>query len=588
MAAIISEKFRIFNAKQFLESLSEPSGGTDTSTERTRSYFFVGRPQRWYAYLELYAGNGTAFTVGEYAYVGANLAGATFKAKVAAVYPSSVLLYDVLPTIASTPGLNSLVKGADSGAQAYAGVYRYSNEEQPSLPLDNQEEDKVCYDDMIALKRITSGQARHVAKRNAWAANTKYDMWRPDYSPVKQTATGQSGLATSKYYLVNSNYEVFVCLYNGESPANLTGVNAVNEPSKSPAVGAGTYNPTTRIFKEQTGPYIWRFLYTIPTNDVIKFLSTDFMPIIDDPTEQAAAVDGAINVLVVKDTGASLPAAQTLYTAIVGDGTGGVAKLTTSAGGILLTAEVQTAGSSYTYGNILVSNGNLFSDASLNTPVTSTNARASIEVIIPPKGGHGKDPVLELNAKRVMLNVRLTYAEGDGDFPVDNDFRRIGIVQDPRNADGSLAVADTLSALYAVRLNNATGNFVADEEIRQNIGTVGSPVYAYGTVVSWTPDTPGATTGVLKYIQSSDLHTDKGKVNAFLSDASKPIIATVSTVQGSVVTNYSSSILGSTFSAGLASPEVKRYSGDIIYTENRRLISRAPDQIEDIKLVIEF
>ena len=39
MAAIISDKFRIFNAKQFLESLSE--GPNDTSAERTRMYFFV-------------------------------------------------------------------------------------------------------------------------------------------------------------------------------------------------------------------------------------------------------------------------------------------------------------------------------------------------------------------------------------------------------------------------------------------------------------------------------------------------------------------------------------------------------------------
>ena len=51
MAAIISDKFRIFNAKQFLESLSE--GATDTSADRSRMYFFVGRPQPWKAYLEI-------------------------------------------------------------------------------------------------------------------------------------------------------------------------------------------------------------------------------------------------------------------------------------------------------------------------------------------------------------------------------------------------------------------------------------------------------------------------------------------------------------------------------------------------------
>ena len=45
---------------------------------------------------------------------------------------------------------------------------------------------------------------------------------------------------------------------------------------------------------------------------------------------------------------------------------------------------------------------------------------------------------------------------------------------------------------------------------------------------------------------------------------------------------------GCTFTDGLAGPEVKNNSGDLIYIENRRLITRAADQIEDIKLVIEF
>jgi len=34
--------------------------------------------------------------------------------------------------------------------------------------------------------------------------------------------------------------------------------------------------------------------------------------------------------------------------------------------------------------------------------------------------------------------------------------------------------------------------------------------------------------------------------------------------------------------------DLERFSGDIIYVENRSPISRATDQIEDIKLIIEF
>jgi len=40
--------------------------------------------------------------------------------------------------------------------------------------------------------------------------------------------------------------------------------------------------------------------------------------------------------------------------------------------------------------------------------------------------------------------------------------------------------------------------------------------------------------------------------------------------------------------AAITTPGLKPYSGDIIYVENRVPIARADDQIEDVKLVIQF
>ena len=76
----------------------------------------------------------------------------------------------------------------------------------------------------------------------------------------------------------------------------------------------------------------------------------------------------------------------------------------------------------------------------------------------------------EFGAKRVMTNIRLTYAEGSGDFPVDNDFRRIGIVKDPYNwTTTDFATADTLNGLYAVKISGATADYNADETITQTL-----------------------------------------------------------------------------------------------------------------------
>ena len=608
MAAIISDKFRIFNAKQFLESLTE--GATDTGSERTRMYFFVGRPQPWRAYLEIYSKGSVAFTAGQKIFVGTTAgqyAASAFKATIAAVYADSLLLTDVFGTngVNSVPAVRSTITAtADNGATivtnatAVTGVYRYATEDVPPLPLDNQAEIIAIHDEIIAAKRITDTFARAVIRRYNWdlVANPKYDMWKPDYSATpggggqigKTAATGATSIADAKFYVMNTAYEVFKCLYNGQNPSNASGQNATEEPITTGA----NYASGTGLYTETTGAgYIWKYMYTIPTDDVLRFLSSDFLPIVlpanaSRTAVTAAAVAGACDVVVIEDTGSGLPASQTLYTSIKGDGTGGIVKFITNGSGGITSAEIQARGSGYTYANVLLGNGNLFSNVGLTTAVATVSGwKGALEVILPPLGGHGKDHELELNAKRVMTNIRLTYSEGSGDFPVDNDFRRIGILKDPYNfGTTTFSTADTLSGLKALKINGATADFIPDERIQQTV----SGGTAFGTVVSWTLDTGSTVNGVLKYIQTNDTHTDSGVVRAFASNGANAITGALSAASGTVNTSYAGALLGATFAAGLANPEVENNSGEVIYVENRRLITRAPDQIEDIKLVIEF
>ena len=621
MAAIISDKFRIFNATQFLESLSEPVGGADTSDERTRMYFFVGRPQRWDAYLEIFNQNATAFVAGDEVYVGANYASATFKATIREVYENSLLLHTVGPQTNSVPTAGAPLKGwngtADTNAEALTGVYRYATEDVPPVPLDNQTEKYDVYDDIIAAKRITTEFARSVIRRFNWdtSANPVFDMWKPDYSTTpgsggqigKTSATGATNIADAKYYLINSQYEVFKCLYNGQNPANPSGQPVTNEPKTTPAAGQGSYN--NGIFTEDPAAngYIWKYMYTIPTDDVLRFLSTDFMPIVlpSNASRQATeaiatGAPNAINVVLIENAGTNLTNGV-YYAPIVGDGTGGIVEITILAGQ-LDSVTVTTSGSGYTYATVPLQTGlvngdpgwtgapvGLYTDAALTTSATvPANATGALEVVLPPQGGHGSNFEEELNAKRVMTNIRLTYAEGSGDFPVDNDFRRIGIIRDPYAAGGTTyATAPTLSGVYAVKVNGATADYVADEVISQTAAAGGT---AYGTVVSWERDSgnagPGGA-GVLKYIQTPSLHTDAGVVRPF-ENSGNAISGAQSLASGTVDGTNNDQLVGVTFGSGLATPEIANNSGEIIYVENRRLITRAADQIEDIKLVIEF
>ena len=632
MAAIISEKFRIFNAKQFLESLSE--GSSDTGSDRSRMYFFVGRPQAWAAYLEISSIDGTdMFAPGDGVYVGASWAAATFKATITEVLDGALLVESVGPLVTDAPALGSTLTGynqattADKLVTATTGVYRFATENIPPVPLDNQTEKFGIYDDIIAAKRITSSYARHVVRRYNWDLinNPKFDMYKPDYfaTPAgggqigKTTATGATSLANAKFYIMNQNYEVFKCLYNGEDEANPSGVNIAHEPKTNPQPGLGSY--ANGIFTAPDNSYIWKYMYTIPTDDVLAFLSTDFMPInaageTTRTNTEAAAVDGAVHVALVPNKGTlTAPVAGTFYAPVVGDGAGAVAEITI-AGGEVTQVSMINPGVGYTYGSIYIQTGlplgtvlpsgatsieasGLFSDASLTVPETVTATDTpSIHPVLSPQGGHGSDFEVELNSKRVMTNIRLTFIENAGDFPVDNDFRRIGIIKDPYEfGTTTFATADTLNGLKAIKINNATGDYIPDETILQSVagGT------ASGTVVSWTldagspsptPSTPGS--GVLKYFQTptASIHTDMGVVRQFESNAANTVDGLQSGSAGNVETGLANGtqLVGSIFNGGLANPEIENNSGDLVYIENRRLITRAADQIEDIKLVIEF
>jgi len=585
MAAIISEKFRIFNAKQFLESLGE--GVNDADTDRTRMYFFVGRSSRWDAYLEIFNVNGT-FQVGETVTAGG------WSGVVAEVYSNSLLLNTILPTPSTTPAFGSSLGGSTSGAIAKTGTYRYGTEEAPPAPLDNSAEKKSIFDEMIAAKRITSSFARLVVPRYNWnlSLNPKFDMYRPDYSVTpggggaigKQTALGASSLSASKFYVMNSRYEVFKCLYNGEYDSN-SGANATYEPTSQPIAGQGTF--ANGVFTEPTGTagYIWKHMFTLPTGDVLAFLSSDFMPIgaSGEATRvavEALAVNGSIDTAVVKDKGSNLPLTSTLYTSVYGDGNGAIVKLETDGSGSVTSCSVEAEGSGYSYGNVILETGKVFTDAALTAAAGAFSGTASIEAIISPLGGHGSDAENELFAKRVMTSIRLTYDEGSGDFPVDNDFRRIGIIQDPFVYGSSTFASDsTLRGTRVVKVNGASADYVADETISQ---TVGSEV-SYGTVVSWD-----ATNGILKYFQSPSVHTDNGVVRPFVSNGTDAIVGASSTASGTVSNTENGIVSDIQFTGGLASPEIEPNSGEVVYIENRRQITRAPDQIEDIKLVIEF
>jgi hypothetical protein len=177
-----------------------------------------------------------------------------------------------------------------------------------------------------------------------------------------------------------------------------------------------------------------------------------------------------------------------------------------------------------------------------------------------------------------MTNTNFEGAEtsNSGDFNTTNDFRRVCIVKDPKSG-GSAATATTLRGVKSVLLASASGSFTVDEKITQ--ATTG----AVGRVVEWDN-----TNKILYYLQTrfnnNGLDTN-GNLTAF--SGANTITGADSGITGTPSTS-TSTVDSVSFTSGYAAAELDADSGDVVYVENRAPITRASDQTENVKLVIEF
>ena len=463
----------------------------------------------------------------------------------------------------------------------------WDNENAPPTPVDSFQEFSDTFSDMISLKRVLANDTIQVVRRIDWTPPEQttgglgyvYDMYRHDYSSTKTASSGATKLYDADFYVVNSQYQVYKCIYNGTSPSDPNGKPSTVEPT-------GT---STSIITTSDG-YRWKYLYTIPVGQVLKFFSNDYMPVLSDVAVTGDAVGGEIDTVVIQASGTGYNNGTYENVPIKGDGVGGRVSLVVD-GGKVVSATVTSGGSGYTFGKIIIDE--------VNGIGAGTGTGAAIDVIIPPELGHGSDPTKELGGYRVMINTKFTYDEGSGDFPTDNDYRRIGLVINPNQyGTTELTSAITLSATRAVIFSPTfTGTFSTDEIITQSRTVGGQQVTARGRVISWN-----TTTKVLKYYQNridgvfpeitGNLTEFEGgnPVTGATSgtsadpDINFPVVSGVSTR----VINNTEYDLGMSFTNGYAKPEIDPNSGEIIYIDNRGAISRAGDQIEDIKIVIEF
>jgi len=485
MAAIITNKFRINNAEQFVESFSE--------TNNTTYYLFIGRSHSWASDVDAQG--------------------------------------------------NTINEGTDAS---------------PPTPNDDVTSEFYNYDDMLGAKLIASTDVTHCIPRRNWTTGTTYDKYEHNISASNAAASGATNLFDSTFVVMNSVFAVYKVIDNDGATASTV------EPTST----------SNSIFTTSDN-YKWKYMYSLTSAETLNFMSTDFMHVSTDSTVSTAAVNGALDTIEIVAGGSSYNTSSGSTISAIpirGDGANGVASVVISSGAVA-TASITTAGTGYTYAYIRST------DIIAATNAGGAGSGANLNVIIPPKGGHGANAIKELGGFYVMMNKSLVGIEGTSDIGVTNDFRRIGLLKDPTNfGTTTVATASTRRQLFAAVFSSVSGTFTADEEINQ--ATTG----AVGKVVEYD-----ATNKILFFYQTRfpDVGTaTTGNLVAF--SGANAITGQTSSAAATPNTSSSATVNAVVFSSGYSNPELAYDSGDMIYVEERSPITRASDQTENIKLIVEF
>ena len=570
MAALVTNKFRIHNAKQFVEAFDEVSTTSGAAVSdssgllNTNMYLFIGKVTGW------------------------------------------------------------------------------SDDANPPSPTDSVANTHYeNWRDMIAAKKITSSDVSHVIPRKNWTNNSNY------FAFTDNAAT----LFSQDFYVMTTDYNVYKCLSNSDtnSSGSVAGTSTVQPTGTGTSIISTADGFKWKFMYQISASDALKFVTPnyIPVDTVrrangLLANTNDNAPgqvQFDVETAAASSGNGAIEVIhmtarggqyqgetgnlsaatnttTVTIAGTSISADDALVNSDIyftsGDAAGsggtitdynGTSKVVTfspavssapsAADGyaigpkIVISGDGQGANARATVnatGSInavtVIAGGNNYSNASITVVTNSSQSNsynpspaATLTPIIGPRGGHGSDAVQELGGFFSLVNARLEYSESNN-FTTDNDFRKVGLLAQPKFANGDFATTSVVDQATSIVVSSWNGTaFVVDELV------TGATSGATGRVIDFT----GNNTLRLSDIIPAGNSTTAGYNGIFGYFTNTEVIAANTSGAGgsgaSATANGSGAIVGG---------DLERFSGDIIYVENRSPVSRASDQIEDVKLIIEF
>ena len=305
---------------------------------------------------------------------------------------------------------------------------------------------------------------------------------------------------------------------------------------------------------------------------------------------------GTIDAIAIVSGGYSYGVANITIT---GDGTGAeaIAEIDPVTNKIIK-VHITNRGEGYTYANVaIIGNGN----------------GAQLRAIIAPYGGHGKNSPEELYAKSLMFYSNISTDLNQG-VEVANDYRQVGIIRNPRVFDGYEKFQGSIgSACYIIQAPFDTDKFSKDVDVYIERVTqppiewvpslsmkVGDFIFyedrIYSVIVSGigSSDAPISVSGseinglaVIQYVGSTKA---KKRYRIVSINSESALIQSLDNDEPRVndtfikVTNRED-----TFTAlSIGYPTVDKYSGQLMYIDNKQGFTPSADETITLRTIIKF
>jgi len=388
---------------------------------------------------------------------------------------------------------------------------------------------------------IKINSASLVVKRQNWTSGVTYAQYDDERTMNQYDSDG------IPYYVMTDAQDVYICLVTGRNSVGAT------VPSTIKPTGQNNH-----VIGTSDG-YRWKFLYSVSPLEANYYMTQDWMPIrhiesVDSNSTgaenkqyaiQQTARRSEITSFIVDSGGLNYTDSCRVQVNGVLDGN----ILVTTSGGVIKKVMFASDSSTFHTQDDL--------DGAILTTIHATGSTASIRPVFSNARGIGANASVDLRAKSIMINSKITGNQTD--FITGQDFRQIGIMKNLKDSHGSTGKyfnSNSGNTLYQMKVTPSVG-FTKDRYV---VGaTSGARAFLDNVVDSNLFYHQFDSTGYVSFVDGETVNEDGGSGSGVISSNSSKI-----------------------------KPEVHPRSGDVLYIDNRAAVARVANQTEDIKIVIKL